>query len=382
MARVMNETNQLRILLIEDSVAASVLTRICLQEGLNRPFTFEKTDSLAGGLAKLAERDFDLVLLDLTLPDSEGVRTFERLRRQAPHLPTVVLTGISSQETAVSAVSLGAEEFVLKDDISPETLGRAVRFALERHRRKLAEQELAAAHEVQQTLYPSTAPDMPGLEIAGAVWPADSACGDYFDYLSLSGNTLGIAVGDVTGHGMRAALMMVETRAYLRVLSKTFAKNGTPPDPGEILDELNNLLSDGASELLVSIFFACLDPVSRTLIYAGAGQHAFQLRADGETVVLDNTGILLGVDLGEPITSAGPVSLSAGDILLIPTDGIVETRRRTGELFGTSRMLETVQSCREQSAKEIAGALHEEARGFIGNRVQDDDMTVVVVKVK
>lgn len=378
--RAMVET-QLRILLIEDSEAACVLTRICLQDGLEQPFTFENADSLAAGLAKIDEREFDLVLIDLTLPDSMGVKTFKQLRRKAPRLPTVVLTGISSQDMAVQAVRLGAEEFVLKDDMSPETLSRAVRFALERHRRQHVERELTAAHEVQQMLYPAAAPDLPGLEIAGAVWAAEAACGDYFDYIPLCGNTLGIAVGDVTGHGMRAALTMVETRAYLRVLSRAAAGNGNSPDPGEILDELNSLLSGGANPLLVSLFFAAMDPDTQTLLYAGAGQSAFQLRANGEINVLDSTGMLLGMDLGLAIPTAEPVQFQPGDLLLIPTDGIFETRRRDGELFGTARMLETVQACREQSAHEIVVALHKAAREFTDNREQDDDMTVVVVKV-
>ena len=378
----MNETRHIRILLIEDSPTSAVLTQVCLEEGLGQPFTLETVDSLAAGLEKIDDGERDLVLLDLTLPDCYGLETFSRLRRKAPGIPIVVLTGLVDQDTAVKAVSLGAEEFVLKEESSATTLSRAVRFALERHQRQHIERELHAAHEVQQTLYPSSAPDLPGLEIAGAVWPAEAACGDYFDYVSLQGNTLGIAVGDVTGHGMRAALTMVETRAYLRVLSRAAAQNGAPPDPGAILGDVNDLLCGGSGTLLVTLFFVCLNPVTRMLLYAGAGQEAYLLRADGQVEDLESTGLPLGLDATMAIPSAEPVQLQSGDLLLLPTDGIFEARQRDGELFGAARMLETVQGCRDQPAQEIVSAVHRAAREFTSNGVQDDDMTVVVIKVK
>lgn len=248
----MVEIEHLHILLVEDSESARILAEICLQDGLDFAVTIDHATTLAAGLTKIEHTRIDLVLLDLTLPDSSGNDTF-REWRQACEIPVVVLTGMLGQDIGVEAVRLGAEEFVSKETLTPETLGRAVRFAMERHWRRHAEKELEAAHEIQQSFYPANSPDIPGLSVAGRVWSAEAACGDYYDYISLSGDTLGIAVGDVTGHGMRAALTMVEVRAYLRVISRSYLQQNISVDPGEILDGINDLLVSGNSSNLISI---------------------------------------------------------------------------------------------------------------------------------
>src|SRR5204863_10180898 len=136
--------------------------------------------------------------------------------------------------------------------------------------RKRAEKELRqnqeqfrVAREIQQHLFPKAAPALPGFDIAGASYPAEATGGDYFDYLPMLNEGLGVIAGDVTGHGVGPALLMAETRAYLRVLT------GRREDVGEILTRANGVLAeDIGQERFITLFMARLDPRSRTLAYA------------------------------------------------------------------------------------------------------------------
>src|SRR3954468_12862077 len=139
--------------------------------------------------------------------------------------------------------------------------------------RKRAEKELRqnkeqfrVAREIQQRLFPKSAPLLEGFDIAGATYPAEATGGDYFDYLPMLNDRLGIVVGDVTGHGVGPALLMAETRAYLRILA------GRREDVGEILTRANGVLSeDVGNERFVTLFLARIDPKTRELVYASAG---------------------------------------------------------------------------------------------------------------
>ncbi len=374
-----DQQQPLRILLFEDSATSALLVRVCLEDGLGVPFVLEVADCLAAGFELLADDHYDLLIVDLTLPESIGLDTFLRVHERASLLPIVILTGIGDRELAIEAVRLGAQDYVLKDKLDSDTLSRAVHFAIERHRLQRSERELHAAHVVQSSLYPNDLLELPGFEIAGTASPAEAACGDYFDYVPMSDDAVGIAVGDVSGHGMRAALLMVEVRAYLRVLSRN-----TPPaprDPGEILTEANDLLATGDTGHFISLFFACLDSAARTLTFAGAGHRAYLLRASGQVERLESTGMPLGLVHHEPIPSAEPVNLMSGDLVLMPTDGIFETQNTHDELFGEDRMLEVVAAHRDRPPREIIELLNQTARDFAGNNPQHDDMTAVVIKV-
>jgi sigma-B regulation protein RsbU (phosphoserine phosphatase) len=244
-----------------------------------------------------------------------------------------------------------------------------------RHRRLVAEQELRAARRVQQLLYPAEPPQVPGFDIAGAAFPADMACGDYFDFLPLSDGNLAIAVGDVSGHGLGPALHMVQARAYLR---STIA-----PDVDEVsvLRRLNELLIQNKSDdFFLTLFYGNLDPSSRVLNYAGAGHEARLLRADSSVEALPSTGIALGVLDELAIRPAAPTQLGSGDVLVIATDGLTETYSPDREIFGWTRALQVVDSVRGRSAASIIESLKTETREFADNQPQLDDVTIVIAK--
>jgi len=261
---------------------------------------------------------------------------------------------------------------------------RFVGFVRDITERKRAERELRenqeqfrVAREIQQRLFPKSPPNLPGFDIAGCSYPAEAAGGDYFDYLPMLNDCLGILVGDVTGHGVGPALLMADTRAYLRVLA------GRRDDAGEILTHTNEILAeDVGSERYVTLFLARLNPRTRSLSYASAGHPpGYLFDADGNVkATLKRTEVPLGVQPHTHYVSSPDMPLAAGDLLLLTTDGIEEALTPDNALFGAERALDVVRANRHKSAREIVEALYQAVRGFSSNP-QFDDVTAIVVKV-
>jgi PAS domain S-box-containing protein len=257
-----------------------------------------------------------------------------------------------------------------------------IRDATERHARLEAERALLSTHEelrlarvIQQRFYPTVAPAVPGFDIAGVSHPAEQAGGDYFDYLPMAGGRLGLVIGDVTGHGLGPALLMSQTRAYLRALLLL------TQDVSDLLTRLNGFLDeDCGEEHFVTLFLARVDPQARKLVYASGGHQSYLLRASGRVETLAATGIPLGIMPG-PMRGAPELSLHPGDLLLMVTDGIEETVSPEDCELGRGRMLEVAQANRHRSASEIVTALFSAASDFSAGQVQKDDITALVAKV-
>ncbi|TVS20578.1 MAG: PAS domain S-box protein [Planctomycetaceae bacterium] len=238
------------------------------------------------------------------------------------------------------------------------------------------EHELQAAGRVQQHLYPTKAPELEGFDVAGAVFPATEACGDYFDYVPLSESVMALVVGDVAGHGPGPALQMVETRTYLRAML------GFGASPLEALSRLNRLLvEDTPQEAFVTLFLAVLDVRQHGFVYVGAGHEARLIRASGAVEELESTGLALGILPDAPLRQNGPKALNSGDILLMLTDGILETHSPKKELFGWGRTLDTLRAHRHKSSEEIIDALYATTCDFSEGQPRQDDLTVLVAKV-
>jgi serine phosphatase RsbU (regulator of sigma subunit) len=377
------ESERIRILLIEDDPDDVWVMRNLLGDRWDGPFELVQVELLSAGIDRCTESQFDVVLLDLALPDSQGMETFFTLHAHAGDVPIVVLTGYSDEATAVKAVQAGAQDYLVKGQVDDNVLVRSVRYAIERNRRRRAEEalrdasvEFRAAHEIQQRLYPAEAPVLPGFDIAGALYPAKATAGDYFDYIPMLNGCLGIVVGDVSSHGMGPALLMSETRACLRTLAQAYW------DVGEILSRTNRLLTADTDDFhFVTLALARIDPQTRELVYASAGQRGYLLHPDRSVTVLDSTSLPLGVDAETVIPEAPALVLRSGDILTFFTDGAVEAESPGRVRFGVGRALEAIRSERHQPARQIVAGLYKEIDGFCRRQPQRDDITVVVVKV-
>ena len=244
----------------------------------------------------------------------------------------------------------------------------------EERRHQAAEQQMQTAAALQRALLPSSAPRIPGFDIAGAAFPAEQACGDYFDFIPMQDGSLCIVVADVSGHGLVPALHMVETRAYLRSML------GTTDCLAEVLRKVNTLLyHDLPSEAFVSMLLMRLDAQSQRIEYCGAGHEGRILRANGTVQRLESAGLLLGV-MNDLEIAARHATMKSGDTLLLPTDGIFEAMSPEGEPFGWNRVIERLAACRRLSAQATVETLYHAARGYAGGRPQLDDVTLVVAR--
>ena len=261
--------------------------------------------------------------------------------------------------------------------------GRIVHFVsvlkdmTDRMRAEQRELEIRYAADVQRRLYPATAPVFRGLEIASGTFPALATCGDYYDYLPLSNGSLGIVIGDVSGHGLGPALIMAETRAYLRFLSASGL------EPGEVLTKINEVLYEDLDEnRYVALILAHVDSSSRRLRYVNAG-HTAAYHLDGAgavKAVMESCGPPLGVLPGIVFPAIENPPLEDGDVVVFLTDGITESENPSGDWFGADAALDVVRAHRHESAQDIVQGLRAATRDFAARRAQQDDITVVVCK--
>lgn len=240
------------------------------------------------------------------------------------------------------------------------------------------EQEMQVAREIQRLLFPARPPQLAGFDISGASFPADAACGDYFDYLPMPAGRLGLVVADITGHGVGPAMLMAETRAYLRLLTRNREK------VEEILALANRtLVEDVGNERFVTLMLAQLDPQTRTLVYGSAGHPAgYVLDAAGELkATLRSTGPPLGIAPSANFRASAPLALTAGDTLLLLTDGIEEASAPDQSLYEAARAVEFLRQNRAKPAAEIVRGLYDSVRAFAQDHPLADDITALVVKV-
>jgi sigma-B regulation protein RsbU (phosphoserine phosphatase) len=383
---VANASKPLRILIVEDSEIDTELLLRELRRGNYRP-TFERVETAAAMTTALEEKTWDLVVADFSMPQFNALAALEVAKAKGPDLPFIIVSGTIGEELAVAAMKNGAKDYIMKGNLARlvPAVERELREAAVRAEQKRAEErlretqeEFRVAREIQQRLFPKTSPQPGPFDIAGATHPAQATGGDYFDYVTMADGCLGIVVADVTGHGVGPALLMAETRAYLR----TLAMNAT--DVGEILTGTHRALADDVDlERYVTLLLAKLDPRTQLLTYASAGHPTGYVLAPTGAVkaLLKPTGVPFGAPLKAPYTAAAPIPLAAGDIVLLVTDGIEEATAPDNGLFGVQRILDVVRSHAQNTAREILQAIEHAVHQFSHNQPQLDDMTVAVVKV-
>jgi sigma-B regulation protein RsbU (phosphoserine phosphatase) len=239
------------------------------------------------------------------------------------------------------------------------------------------ESTLLLARSVQQRLFPSSQPLVPGFDIYGATFVADVTGGDYYDFIPLPGECLGILVADVSGHGVDSALLMAETRAVLRATAQATS------EPGEILTAVNRVLhADTEAHRFATLLFVSLHVPSRSLAYASAG-HTPGYLLDGRGAVkaeLPATGLPLGLFPRSPYETRSPLRTEEGDTLVLMTDGVTDCGTPERELFGAGRGLEVVRSSLAGRSSDIVEGLYRAVRAFEKGGPQRDDVTIVVVR--
>ncbi len=254
---------------------------------------------------------------------------------------------------------------------------RSHRAALRAHeeemRRRALEREIDLGRVFQERLLPASDPQVRGYDIAGMNLPGRRLSGDYFDYVELPDGHLGIAVADVSGKGVPAALLAASLQATLRSHVENVYSIST------IMDRVNgSFCRTTAPESFATLFYGVLDP-SGLLTYVNAGHNPpLLVQAGGSVLRMREGGTVLGVFPGTHYAE-GRVTLSTGDCLVVYTDGLSEAERGT-ELFGEERIVDVVRNLPGAPARVVASTLITEADSFAGRGASPDDMTVVVLR--
>ena len=243
-----------------------------------------------------------------------------------------------------------------------------------RHKERM-DREIELGRQVQRRMLPARPPQVPGFGVGNVYEPARMIAGDFYDFIPLGDGRLGVAVGDVMGKGIPAALWMASVRATLRANLEH-----EDDDIARVLSRVNRALCrDAVNGQFATLFFGVLDPSARTLAYVNAGHEAPVLLRDGREESLAGSSPLLGV-IPDAAFEAAEVRFRPGDVLTVWTDGAGDAMNFFDEPFGRDRILKAVRARAGEPAQAIADQIHWDIRRFAGLNARRDDITIVVLK--
>lgn len=240
---------------------------------------------------------------------------------------------------------------------------------------------LELARAIQQNLLPGTAPKIEGFELAGNCKYCDETGGDYYDFIELTelgAGIVGIALGDVTGHGIGAALLMATARSVLRSNAQHYGADLT-----KLFEVLNrHIESDTDYDKFITLFYGILDANQKSLVWVSGGHDPalWYHKDNGKIEELPNTGLPVGIMENASFEQGGPVFLKAGDVVVIGTDGIWEAQNNSGVMFGKERLRNIVIRESDKPANEICSRIIDDVTNFSSPTPQLDDITLVVIK--
>jgi PAS domain S-box-containing protein len=481
----------IRLLVVEDDERDAAALRTALAGARGATFRVAHVTRLDDALERLAAEPFDLVLLDLGLPDCQGIESCDRYLDVAPNVPFVVLTGVEDEDLGLEAVQRGAQDYLVKGAAQGEVVGRALRYAVERHgmladiarafRDSRANEEnfrgvlersaeglvvvgsdgivryanpsalallgrdepgvvgapwvapvaadgspaeggeaveatvlrpdgsrasvdvrtaevrwqgeqaslvslvdlagrrraerIALAQCVQRSFLPECSDVVDGdLEVRAWNELCQDVSGDVYDVVALADGRWALAVGDVTGHGLAAALLMAKGRAFLRAFC---ASAGTP---AHVLTQMNGAMAGTNTEgRFLTLFLAFLDPRDGRMEWASAGHLPALLRraGDGAVEMLEATGPPLWIAADAAIEAGPPTTLERDDVLLLYSDGATEAAAEDGERYGLERLVLALARETTSRPSRLVPSLRDRLREYTGKRLIHDDLTLL-----
>ncbi|PYK44517.1 MAG: hypothetical protein DME53_08135 [Verrucomicrobia bacterium] len=246
--------------------------------------------------------------------------------------------------------------------------------------KKRLDHDLEIARDIQRILLPSEAPAIDGFQISGINVPARQVSGDYFDYIQVDQDRLGVAIADVSGKGVPASLIMAICRSVLR------AEAARNPSPADVLRKVNRqLYPDIKEDMFISMAYLILGHQQDGVTLARAGHDApLWYKRQSQTVMpVKSPGMVVGIDSGsvfDRLTVDFAVPLERNDCLVLYTDGVTETLNSEGDEFGVDRMMQSVRASANDSAQAIVKRIIEDVREFTGSVPQNDDMTLIAIR--
>ena len=331
------------------------------------------------------DRNIDLVVSDINMPKMDGLALLERIPDVQPDVRSVIVSAYGDMKNIRTAMNRGAFDFVTKpvdfDDFRV-TIERTLRNLLawreateSREKLLVIQNELDVASKMQQSILPTVFPADSRYQVFGSMTPAREVGGDFFDIMILEEGRIGIAVADVSGKGVPAALFMMSCRTLLKG-----AAIGTA-HPGAVLKEVNQILqADNEAMMFVTLFYAIFDPESGEMVYANGGHNPpIIVKADGSSSEIPvASGIALGI-MPDMDFAEDALRISPGESVVFYTDGVTEAENAKAELFDVERLQMVFDGSPTKDAKEANKAVFEAVSAFAGETPQSDDITCITL---
>ena len=313
------------------------------------------------------------------------------LRKSAFGTASVMAASLSygKQDLGVLALAngpMGAPfsqgDFVVFKSIAEQSafaLYNAIIYSMANEKKRL-DHDLEIARDIQRILLPAEAPAINGFEISGINVPARQVSGDYFDYIHVDDERLGVAIADVSGKGVPASLIMAICRSVLR---SEAVRN---PSPANVLQKVNRqLYPDIKEDMFISMAYLILDqgPNGVTLARAGHDAPLLYKRQSQSVTPIKPRGMVVGIDSGnvfDRITGDFAVSLERDDCLVLYTDGVTEALDTEGNEFGLERTIQSVRASATDGAQAIIRQVIDDVRNFTGSHPQSDDITLIAIR--
>ncbi len=382
-----------KILFVDDDEGVLFAAEILLK----RQVELIRTESRPEKLPEILQSErFDAIFLDMnftggTTSGHEGFEWLKRIREIDPEAVVILMTAFGDVEMAVQAIKQGATDFILKP-WQNDKLVAAVEGAVKRGQRRPAalgskavqgnlQQELEYASEVQQRLFPQNPPRLETLDYWAVCKAARGVGGDYYDFIDLGHDRMGMALGDVSGKGVSAALLMASLQGCLQSYA---------PQHGESVDTLiadvNRLITTSTdSSRFITFFYGLYDDYRRQLTYVNAGHvppMLFRNSTQPNGVErLGAGGMVIGV-LPHSRYHKETAQLNEGDLLVLFTDGISEAMNASEEEFGEERLSRLIRQNLDLPLSDMTSLILREIDRFADNASLRDDLTLVVARVK
>jgi sigma-B regulation protein RsbU (phosphoserine phosphatase) len=316
-------------------------------------------------------------------------------REAIGQLGSQLLLPLASKKDLLGFISLGPkkseEPYSPSDTSLLRTVAAQTGLALENSRlseaiateaaqRERLHREIEIAREVQERLFPQTMPAVATLEYAGHCRPASGVGGDYYDFLALANGHLGLAIGDISGKGVPAALLMASLQASVRGQSQGLNAQGRPDIAG-LIANVNRLVYDASPQnRYATFFYAQFDPATRVLTYTNGGHNPPMLIRGDEILRLEAGGPPVGLFRPARYEQA-EITLTTGDLLILYTDGISEAENPAEDEWGEDALISAVRTCAAAPPAEMISTIMRLADVFANGAPQHDDMTLVVGRV-
>jgi sigma-B regulation protein RsbU (phosphoserine phosphatase) len=314
-------------------------------------------------------------------------RNLQLVREKLEPLGVKAIVPMQIQQELRGVLCLGEkmsrEDYSVRDLEFLYSLGNLAIISLENARlfkeaieKQRLEDELLIAREIQKGLLPSRLPEIPNFEIAATNISSKQVGGDYYDAISLGNSRSVIAIGDVSGKGTPASLLMANIQASIRAL--------VPFDisMSELTKRVNDLMYENtSSDRFVTFFWGLLDAEKKALTYVNAGHnHPYLVRSDGRMERLEKGGMILGIMSTLIPYEEETVYFNTGDSLVLFTDGVSEAMNKSAEEYGEPRLENVLQNTRGRSAQEILDGIHQDVKKHTGDFPQSDDITLLVLR--